>query len=169
MSLMTKSQVTKGRDRLRTNAVKARQQARQARQQARRAASQVGPFAASARVSARRGMYGARRGVRSARAWTAPRLDRSGHVLQNQVAPVVAAMLRRAARRIEPAKTRRRRWPFLAAGLVSATCAAAAAVFMNRRGAMPFGRKTSQSEPDTAADAEQPDTTADANGRVRSS
>ncbi len=136
-----------------------------ARRKARQAASQVAPFAASARMTARQGVH-------SARAWTAPRLERSGQALQERVAPKMSAMLRGAARRIEPAQRRRRRWPFLTAGLVTAIGAAAAAVFMNRRGAIPFARlgKTSQTEPSTGTDQKaEAAAGADVNGRVRAS
>jgi hypothetical protein len=101
-----------------------------ARRQARRAAEQAGPMTASARTAARGGVY-------DARVWAAPRLDRTAYALEDQVAPRMAAMLSAAAQRIEPAPVRRRRrWPVLAAGLITAAgLGAAAAYLLKRRGA----------------------------------
>jgi len=78
---------------------------------------------ASARMAARKGIH-------HARIWTAPRLERTGHTLEDQVAPKMAAMLSAAAQRIEPAPARRRRrWPVLAAGLVAAAGLSATAAY----------------------------------------
>jgi hypothetical protein len=77
----------------------------------------------------------ARQGVHRARIWTAPRLDRTGQALEKQVAPRIAVMLSSAARRIDPAPPRRRRWPFVAGGLVlAAGLSCAAAYLLIRRG-----------------------------------
>jgi hypothetical protein len=88
-------------------------------------------MAATARTAARKGLH-------HARAWTAPRLERTGHTLEDRVAPTMAAMLSAAARRIEPPAPprRRRRWPLVAAGLITAAgLSATAAYLLNRRGA----------------------------------
>jgi hypothetical protein len=155
---MTKTQVTKGRDKVRANAAKARQQARQA-------ASQVAPFATSARTTARHG-------VLRARTWAAPRLERTGNALQDRVAPKMSAMLCSAARRIEPPRQKRRLWPFVTAGLVSAVAAGAAGVLAGRRGKGPLARLGSKPQSTTVSQAE-PETaetsTADVNGRVHTS
>ena len=79
MSLLTKSQATRAKGK--TRAARAN-----ARRRANRAAAPAGPLTASARASARKGIY-------HARTWTAPRLDRTGHTLQDQVAPRMAAAL----------------------------------------------------------------------------
>jgi hypothetical protein len=57
----------------------------------------------------------ARKRIHHARVWAAPRLDRTGHSLEVQVAPRMVAMLSAAAQRMEPTPARRhRRWPVLA-------------------------------------------------------
>jgi hypothetical protein len=174
VSLMTKAKVSKGSEQVRAQAVKAQAQARQmraqavkAQQQARQTAAQVAPFAASARITA------AER-LRSARAWTAPRLERTGTALQERIAPSVSAMLTRAARRIEPQQARRRRrWPFLAAGLIVAGAATAGAAALRgrlNRGQQGQGNDPSERPEATQAPPQQADSTAaavDANGRVR--
>jgi hypothetical protein len=133
----------------------------QARQQARHAASQVSPYATTARANARRGMH-------TARSWAAPRLDRSGRALQERVAPKMSAMLRSAARRVEPPRAKRRRWPFMTAALVMvAGAASAAAGLLSKRGQDPFGRKAQEEAAGTQT--EQATTSADANGRVHTS
>jgi hypothetical protein len=75
----------------------------------------------------------ARQGVHSARMWTAPRLDRMGRGLEQRVAPRMSAMMTAAARRIEPARPRRRRWPVLAAGVMVVAGGSAVAVLLRRR------------------------------------
>jgi hypothetical protein len=76
----------------------------------------------------------ARKGIQHARIWAAPRLERTGHTLEDQVAPKMAAMLSAAAQRIEPAQARRRRrWPVLAAGLVAAAGLSATAAYLLKR------------------------------------
>ncbi len=74
MSLLTKSQASraKGRAKARAGAARAR-----ARRRARPAAAQARPLAASARTTARKGIH-------HARIWAAPRLERTGHALEEQ-------------------------------------------------------------------------------------
>lgn len=94
---------------------------------ARQAAAQMAPLARSAQLTAQQGVY-------SARAWAAPRLERMGQALQDEVAPRMNVMLSATARRIDPARPPRRRWPVVAAGmLVIAGGSAAAAAMLNRR------------------------------------
>lgn len=135
---------------------------------ARRAAGQAGPMAASARTAARTG-------IRHTRVWAAPRLDRTGYALEDQVAPRMAAMLSAAAQRIDPAPVRRRRWPVLAAGLIAATgLSATAAYLLKRRAAAnaPESSAPESSAPDDAAGTTMPaevpsdPAASDANGRV---
>lgn len=113
----------------------------------------------------------ARRGAHYARSWAAPRLERTGQALEQRVAPRVAAMMSAAARRIEPAPPKRRRWPLVAAGIVAAAgVSATAAYLMSRRGSSvaPVFRP----EEPTVAPAPQPQTAretagSEVNGRVR--
>lgn len=155
MSRISKTQVAKGKGAVSAKATKARRQASEA-------ASRVTPVAASARLTARQRMH-------RARTWTAPRIDRTGQVLEKRVAPRISAMLGAAARRIEPQR-KRRRWPFLTAGLVTAAAAASAAIrIVSRRGGMPAEPGKSP-EKDASAQPEPPAAeTSDVNGRVRAS
>jgi len=139
-----------------------------ARRQARRATTQVTPLAKSARVTAKQGVH-------DARVWAAPRVERTGHALEERVAPKVSAMLTATARRLEPARPiRRRRWPKVLAGAVALTAGSvAAAILRSRRGPAFVTKPHGPGEPVTtatgpasgrqAADAE----TADVNGQVR--
>jgi len=114
----------------------------------------------------------ARKGIIHARIWAAPRLERTGHALEDQVAPRMAAMLSAAARRIEPPPPRRRRrWPVLAAGLVTAAGLSATAAYLLKR-------RSAAKAPEFSAPADATGTTmptevpshlaaSDANGRVR--
>lgn len=155
MSLMAKTPLSTGRGKVRAGAANARRQARHA-------SAQLAPFASSARMTARQGVLGAR-------AWAAPRLDYTGNMLEQQVAPRMSSMLSRAARRIEPTSRRRRRWPFLTAGvLVMAGAAAAAAVVKSRRSSQPFPG-LGQSQDETADSQSAEAVNADANGRVHTS
>jgi hypothetical protein len=88
-------------------------------------AAQVKPLAGNTKDAASRGLV-------KARAWAAPQVERTGQVLQDTVAPKVAAALTTAARRLEPEKTKRRgAWRILAGA--SALLAAAGAVVAARR------------------------------------
>src|SRR5258708_16761757 len=80
------------------------------RDSARQAAAQLKPAAERARPLARNTGEAARRQILRTRAWAAPQVERSGHVLQDTVAPKVSAMLSSAARRIDPVQPRYRRW-----------------------------------------------------------
>lgn len=175
MSLMTKAQVSKGSDQMRAQAARAQEQARlmreqatKAQKQAREAAAQVAPLAASARITATARLH-------TVRAWTAPRLEATGTALQERIAPSVSAMLIRAARRIEPKERKqRRRWPFLAAGLIVAGAVTAGAAVL--RGKLNPGPQTQANDPAQKTEPSQrppqeedesgTTTAADANGRV---
>ena len=148
MSLLTKSQASSanGTARARTGTALV-----SARQQASRAVTQVRPMTASARMAARQG-------IRHARIWAAPRLDRTGHTLEDQVAPRMAAMLSAAAQRIDPAPARRRRrWPVLAAGLIAAAGLSATAAYLLRK-------RAAAKAPESSALADGTGTTTPAEG-----
>jgi hypothetical protein len=173
------------RQQAKTGAKNAREQAKTgakiARQRARQASTQVTPLAQSARQTARDGVHGAR-------VWAAPRVEHSGHVLQEtfehsghvlqeRVAPKVSDMLAATARRLEPDEPiRRRRWPKVLAGIVMlGVGTAVAAVLRGRLGSgsapatQPDDSPRSTTAPagplgsHQAADGE----TADVNGQVR--
>ena len=156
MSLLTKSQASRAKARGGTARASARRQAR-------RAGAAARPVAASARTAARKGIH-------HARVWAAPRLERTGHTLEDQVAPRMAAMLSAAAQRIEPAPVRRRRWPVLAAGVVAAAGLSAGAAYLLKRRAAANAPEFSAPADDasTTMPAEVPSHLAasDANGRV---
>ena len=79
--------------------------------------------------------------INGARAWTAPRIERSGLAIRDTIAPMVCEKLIAAARRVDVAAPRldvpppRRRWPQVVAGtiMVAAAAGAAAAVVVLRR------------------------------------
>ncbi len=112
----------------------------------RQAAAPVKPAAAQVRPLASSAVAAARRGVHRTRAWAAPQVDRTGQALQDSVAPKVSALLSSAARRLEPAKPKRRPWRKLAVSSgLTAAASAAAAVVLNRR------------KPEAATSADEPD------------
>ena len=88
-------------------------------------AAQMKPFARSTGAAATRG-------VNTTRAWSAPRVERTGHVLQDSVAPKVASLLSSAAHRLDPDKPRHGRWR-RPAGIATVTAAASAAVAVVQR------------------------------------
>jgi hypothetical protein len=89
-----------------------------------------------------------RRGVLKARAWAAPQVERTGQVIQDTVAPKVADALSASARRIDPDKPGRRRWPMLA-GIAALLAAAAGVIAAAQR-----NRRTSPSDPAPAGEEE---------------
>ena len=114
----------------------------------------------------------ARKGIHHARIWAAPRLERTGHTLEDQVAPRMAAMLSAAAQRIEPAPVRRRRrWPVVAAGVITAAGLSATAAYLLKRRATAkaseFSAPADTASTTTPADAPSHVAASDANGRVR--
>jgi len=163
VSLLTKSQASRAKGKARARAGAAARAS--ARRRARRAAAQARPLTASARTAARRGIH-------HARIWAAPRLERTGHSLEEQVAPKVAAMLSAAARRIEPVPPRRRRrWPVLAAGLITAAGLSATAAYLLKRrataNAPEFAATADAAGPTMPSEAPSHRAATDANGRVR--
>jgi hypothetical protein len=115
-------------------------------ERARQVAAPVKPAAARVRPLASSVATAARRGVHRTRAWAAPQVDRTGQALQDSVAPKVSALMSSAARRLEPAKSKRRPWRKLAvSSVLTAAASAAAAVVLNRR------------KPEAATSADEPD------------
>jgi hypothetical protein len=140
-------------------AVRAQELARQT------AVTQVAPLARSAQEKAGRSLLGAR-------AWAAPRVERGGVVVQEDLAPRVSEMMIATARRLEPAKARRRRWP-IAVGIVvvGAGCIAVVQVLRSKRStvaAEPDPMAAESMPPATAAERpEMSEAQADVNGQVR--
>jgi hypothetical protein len=97
-------------------------------------AERVKPAAGQVRPLARSTQEAAQRGLHATRVWAAPRVEQTGQVLQDNVAPKVADMLSSAARRIEPEQPRSRNWWTLSGLLVIiAGAAAAAAIALRKR------------------------------------
>ena len=78
--------------------------------------------------------------VNGARAWTAPRIERSGLVIRDTIAPKICETLTATARRVDvtaprvvDVTARRRRWPEVVAGTAMAAAAAAAVVLRRRK------------------------------------
>jgi hypothetical protein len=96
---------------------------RQAAAQLQPAAAKVKPLAGSAGAAAKRSVY-------RTRAWAAPRVEHTGQVVEDSVAPKVSALLSSVAQLLEPDKPRRRRWrtPIVIAAVAAAAMAAAAIV-----------------------------------------
>jgi hypothetical protein len=104
------------------------------RDRARQAAARVKSAAARVKPLARNTGAAARRRAHRTRAWATPTVERTGQVLQDGVAPKVAALLSSAAQRLEPAKPPRRRWRKLAGiSMLAAAASAVAALARSRR------------------------------------
>ncbi|WP_285777523.1 hypothetical protein [Microtetraspora sp. NBRC 13810] len=107
-----------------------------------RAAERVGPMADNARdVAATR--------IVDARTWAAPRLDRAAHTVEDQLAPRVSMMLSEAAKKVDPAPVKRRRWPMLV--FLSGLMVGAAGYMMYRKNAQQW----TDTMKDSAVDASQ--------------
>jgi hypothetical protein len=127
-----------------------------------KAADQVKPIAQSTGDAARRTIL-------RTRAWAAPQLERTGHALQDNVAPKMSAMLSSAAQRIDPAKkpkTGQWRLPVGIAAALAAAASAAAAIFGQKaRNGRTDSRISSDGAGMTASGSSDP-TTAEGNGQV---
>ncbi len=143
---------------------------------ARQAAAQVRPVAAQVKPLAMSTGAAARRRVHQTRAWAAPRVERTGQVLQDSAAPKLSALLSSAARRLEPAKPRRPRWRKLAGLSVLTAAASAVAVLVRHRRKPDFTTSAAESDADNMAPAAETDdgpamastdADADVNGKVR--
>jgi hypothetical protein len=165
VSLRTRKQDAKAA--ARAGATSARQAAKSAQRQARQATDQVAPLAKTARETARQS-------VREARVWAAPRVERGGQFLEERVGPKVADILASTARRLEPERPSRRRWPKVLAGMVMFGVGTVAAAVLRSRRWSPFVSKqddpaqatTTDESPDESRQAADADT-ADVNGQVR--
>jgi hypothetical protein len=127
----------------------ARKAAGSARVQARQAAAKVKPLARSTSAAARRG-------TRISRAWAAPRVERAGQLVRDKAAPKISAALSSAARRIEPARPRKR-WPKVA-GVSGLTAAAGAIAALVRRRAKPDAAGSTAKADTAKADTAKADT-----------
>ncbi len=162
------SRAKAGTAQIKSRAYQAKAGALRAQERARQAATQVAPLAKSAQETAARNLL-------EARAWAAPRVEATGVAVEERVAPRVSAAMVTAARRLDPPKAqRRRRWPFIVAGIVvlGAGCAAAAQILRSKQNAMDTvapGPGTAPPMPQ-ATQADRPEMTdahADVNGQVR--
>jgi hypothetical protein len=127
-----------------------------AQDRAREVAAKVKPAAEQVRPLAKSTQEAARRGLLRTRTWAAPQIERSGQVLQENVAPKVADVLSSAARRIEPDKPRRRRWWMLpGVAVLLAAAASAAAAALRKRGTS--GSTTAADEADAPDNADTVD------------
>ena len=125
--------------------VRARELAARAGPAAAQLNAQMKPLARSTQEAALRYLY-------ATRVWAAPRIEHSGQVLQDSVAPKVADMLSSAAHRIEPEQPRSRNWWTLSGLLeIIAGAAAAAAIALRKRSTAT--RADSADEADTSEDA----------------
>jgi hypothetical protein len=100
-----------------------------------KATDQLKPMADQLRPLAQNAGDATRRTILRTRAWAAPQVQRTGQVLQNEVAPKVGAMLSEAAQRIDPAKPKTGRWrlPVGIAAALAAGASAAAAILSSRQ------------------------------------
>lgn len=115
-------------------------------ERARSAAAQLKPVAEQVKPIARNTGDAAKRQVRKTRAWAAPQVERSGQVIQQKVAPKIAAMLATAAERIDPNKPSSRKWRIPAAASLAAAAGGAAA-YLRRRTKAPGSDAPEISEP----------------------
>lgn len=139
----------------------AQQAARRVWQRARQTAEDAKPVAAQVKPLAHDTKDVASRGLRKARAWAAPQVERTGQVLQDTVAPKVAAALTKSAHRLDPEKPRRGRWR-KAAG-ISVMLAAASAIIAALRNRITPAVSSGSSEDASPADPAE----AEVNSEVR--
>ncbi len=117
----------------------------------RQAAAQLQPAAAKVKPLAGSTGAAAERGVHRTCAWAAPRVEHTGQVLEDSVAPKVSALLSSVAQLLESDKPRHRRWRTpIAIATVTAAAGAAAAIACNRRKP---GSTTPQADADDVAPA----------------
>jgi phage tail tape-measure protein len=126
--------------------------ARQTAQDAKPVVAQVKPLASDTKDAAARGLL-------KARTWAAPQVEHTGQVLQDSVAPKVAAALTSTAQRLEPDKAAPHgHWRKVAG--VSALLAAAAAIVIALRNRIAPGT-TAEADEDEPAPAEPMQASAD--------
>jgi hypothetical protein len=108
-----------------------------------RAAERVGPAAQRAReVAALR--------ISDARAWTAPRLERTAHYVESELGPKVGSMLHTTAHKVRPAKSGRKGRTVALVLLVVGGVASTLGALARRRN----GASTGMEDQDVPADAE---------------
>jgi hypothetical protein len=163
----TSSQDVKSR--AKAGATQAKAQAIRVQGRALQAKEQFTPLAKSAQLTASQG-------VKQARTWAAPRVAQAGVAVQERIAPKVSSAMMATARKMQPeADRRRRRWPAILAGIVTAAAAAVATILLrgqraNRFSAEPANDAPPAPSPDgpAASSNERSETTqADVNGQVR--
>lgn len=110
-------------------------------------ADQARIAAEQARLAAEQAKIAANRRVEDARMWAAPMLENAAHRVEDQLAPAVSSMLTTAADRVNPARTKSRRWPMLA--LVAGIALGAAGYMAYRRNAQQW----TEHMKDSASDA----------------
>ena len=118
-----------------------------------RAAERIGPAAQQARdVAANR--------ITDAREWTAPRLERTAHYVENDLGPRVGSLIHTTAHKVKPARSRNKRRIVAVVLLTAGSLAGTLGALARRRNGTPA---TTEDE-DTSADA---DATVRDNGQVR--
>jgi hypothetical protein len=123
------------------------ERARQAAQDAKPVVAQVKPLASDTKDAAARSLL-------KARAWAAPQVEHTGQVLQDSVAPKVAAALTSTAQRLEPDKAAPHgRWRQVAG--VSVLLAVAAAIVIALRNRIAAGAPAEADEDEPAPSADQ--------------
>jgi hypothetical protein len=90
-------------------------------------------MAARARPLARNTAAATARRVHKTRSSAAPQVERAGRVLRDSVAPRISVALSSAARRLEPVRPQRRRWPKLVGGSAFTAAVGAAAALVRSR------------------------------------
>src|SRR5215469_9387980 len=142
-----------------------------AQERAREAAARVKPAAAQVKPLAKSTQDAAMRGLVRGRTWAAPRVERTGQVLQDTVAPKVADMLSSAAQRIEPEKPRSRNWWTLSgiAVLLAAAATAGAAALRKRSSSSRTSEEAGADATGEVPGAPEPSTNADSSRAGRTS
>jgi hypothetical protein len=138
------------------------QYARQAAEAAKPMAAQVKPLASDAKQAAGRRVY-------RARAWAAPQVERTGQVLQDTVAPKVAAALHSSAQRLDPGEPPHRGWRRGAAviSILLAAAATAVAAVARKRKAQAAAEEGEEAAP--AADEAAPSAAGEVKNPARTS
>jgi hypothetical protein len=151
------------------------------RRRARKAADRAAPIARQAVPIARQASTAARQGgqdamawavprVDEARSWAAPKLERTGIAVRDNIAPKISDALVTAAHRLDAKPPRKRRWPRLLIGLalLTAIASVAAAILRRRKPGPAVQQPPSQAAADStvAPAAQEPDRTAEANGKA---
>ncbi len=164
-----KAQAMQAKAQAKAQAMQAKAQAIRMQGRALQAKGQVTPLARSAQLTASHGVH-------QARTWAAPRVEQAGVAVQERIAPAVSSAMIATAHRLQPAGTRRRRlWPAILAGIVTATAGAVAAILLSGKRARRSGAEPAPEAPpavppasNTASSSESSDTAqADVNGQVR--